>query len=64
MPALIAVDPGEAALRIPASEEPFDDIYFDATPEPATRLQFMRMPDCALDFLEELQADVNSRAAM
>ena len=48
MPALVAVDSGEAVLRVAAGKEPFDDIYFDATPEPATRLQFMRMPGGAL----------------
>lgn len=48
MSALIAVDPGEATLRIAAGEEAFDDIDFDAPPEPATRFQFGRMPGGAL----------------
>jgi hypothetical protein len=39
---------GEAVLRIAACEEPFDGIDFDAPPEPATRLQFGRMPGGAL----------------
>jgi hypothetical protein len=48
MQALVAVDPGEAMLRIAAGEEPLDDIDFDAPPEPATRLQLGRMPGGAL----------------
>ena len=48
MPALIAVDPREAVLRVAAGEEPFDDIDFDAPPEPATSLQLGRMPGGAL----------------
>ena len=48
MPALIAVDPREAVLRIAAFEEPFDDTFLDATAEPAARLQLRRMPGGAL----------------
>ena len=44
MPALIAVDPGEAVLRIAAGEEAFDDVFLDATPEAAARPQLRRMP--------------------
>jgi len=47
-PALIAVNPGEAVLRVAAFEEPFDDALLDATAEPATRLQLRRMPGGAL----------------
>jgi hypothetical protein len=32
VPALIAVNPGEAVLRFTAFEEPFDDTFLDATP--------------------------------
>ena len=48
MPALIAVNPGEAVLRVTAFEEPFDDTFLDATAEPATRLQLGRTPGGAL----------------
>ena len=44
MPAMVAVDPGEAVLRIAAFEESSDDIFLDATPEAAVRLQLGRMP--------------------
>jgi len=43
VPALIAVNPGEAVL-VAAFEEPFDDFFLDVTDEPATRLQLGRMP--------------------
>jgi hypothetical protein len=39
VPALVAVDPGEAMLRIAALEEPPDDVVLDAAPETAVRLQ-------------------------
>ena len=48
MPALIAVNPAKAVLRVAAFEEPFDDTFLDATAEPATRLQLRRMPGGAL----------------
>jgi hypothetical protein len=48
VPALAAVNPGEAVLRVAAFEEPFDDTFLDATAEPATRLQLGRMPGGAL----------------
>jgi len=35
MPALVAVDPGEAVLRIAAGEEAFDDVLLDAAAEAA-----------------------------
>lgn len=44
MPALIAVDPGEAVVRIAAFEKAFDDVFLDAAPEPVIRLQLGRMP--------------------
>ena len=48
MPAMVAVDPGEPVLRIAACEEPFDDIFLDAAPEPAARPHLGRMPGGAL----------------
>jgi len=33
---LIAVNPGEAVLRVAGFEEPFDDTFLDRTAEPAT----------------------------
>jgi hypothetical protein len=45
---MVAVDPGEPVLRIAACEEPFDDIFLDAAPEPAARPQLGRMPGSAL----------------
>jgi hypothetical protein len=44
MPAMVAVDPGEAVLRIAAGEESPDDVLLDAAAEAAFRPQFRRMP--------------------
>ena len=49
MLALIAVDPGEAVLRIAAFEEPPDDVLLDAAAEAAARSQLGRMPGGALE---------------
>lgn len=48
MPAMVAVDPGEAVLRISAGDESPDDVFFDTAAKAAARSQFRRMPGSAL----------------